>query len=163
ALTHLDAALAQDRALAEAYAARARLRKANADLEGARADFNDAIRLNGALAEARAGRCWLTLEANGDLAQARDDAEAAVLVDSRNVEAQTCRGILQLRANEPGDALASFSAALQVSPGNPEALFGHGIARMRTGDGQGSRDMNRARDFNSHVGQRYAQLGVETR
>lgn len=162
AQAYLDAALAQDDDLAQAYASRARLRKGNGDLDGARADYSAAIRRDNALAEAHAGRCRLNLETNTDLDQARDDAAAAVLSDPRNVEAQICRGILQLRAREPGDALVSFSAALQVEPGNPEALFGHGIARMRTGDAQGSRDMNRARDFSSHVGQRYEQLGVGT-
>lgn len=163
ALTHLDAALVQDDGIAEAHALRARVRKASGDLPGARADYSTAIRLDSALAEARAGRCWLSLEANENLEQARDDAEAAVLADARNVDGQICRGVLQLRANEPGDALASFSAALTVEPGNPEALFGHGIARMRTGDSQGARDMNRARDFSAHVGQRYDELGVRTR
>lgn len=163
ALTHLEAALAQDSNLAEAYALRARVRKASGNLAAARDDYSTAIRLDSALAEARAGRCWLSLEANENLEQARDDAEAGVLADARNVDAQICRGVLQLRANEPGDALASFSAALMVEPGNPEALFGHGIARMRTGDTQGSRDMNRARDFSEHVGQRYDELGVRTR
>ncbi len=163
ALAHLDAALTRDSDLAEAYAARARVRAANGDLASARDDYAAAIRRNGALAEARAGRCRLNLEQNENLDQARDDAEAAVLADARNVEAQICRGILQLRENEPGDALASFSAALQIEPGNPEALFGHGVARMRTGDGQGAQDMNRARGFSEHIGQRYADLGVNTR
>lgn len=162
ALAHLDAAIAIDSNLAGAHAARARVRKANGDIDGARADYSAAIRVDGALAEARAGRCRLNLEANSDLDLAHSDAAAAVLADPRNVEAHICRGILQLRDSEPGDALASFSAALQVEPGNPEALFGHGIARMRTGDSQGARDMNRARDFSSHIGQRYEQLGVGT-
>jgi tetratricopeptide (TPR) repeat protein len=162
AITHLDAALGQDGDLAEAYAVRARAKKATNDLDGARADYSAAIQRDSALAEARAGRCWLSLEAGENLEQARDDAEAAVLADARNVDAQICRGVLQLRAREPEGALTSFAAALAVEPGNPEALFGHGIARMRTGDAQGSRDMNRARDFSEHVGQRYDQLGVQT-
>lgn len=162
AITHLDGALAQDDDLAEAYAVRARAKKETDDLDGARADFSDAIRRDGALADARAGRCRLSLEANENLEQARDDAEAAALSDPRNVEAQICRGILQLRARQPEGALTSFAAALTVEPGNPEALFGHGIARMRTGDSRGSQDMNRARGFSEHVGQRYEQLGVGT-
>ncbi|HRK64859.1 MAG TPA: tetratricopeptide repeat protein, partial [Terricaulis sp.] len=125
--------------------------------------YGAALSFDGALAAARAGRCRLNLEENENLDQARDDAAAAVLADPRNVEALICRGVLQLRDNEPGDALATFSAALQQEPGNPEALFGHGIARMRTGDGQGAQDMNRARGFSEHIGQRYEQLGVSTR
>jgi Flp pilus assembly protein TadD len=78
------------------------------------------------------------------------------------VEAQVCRGILQLRARQNEAALLSFAAALEVEPGNPEALFGHGIARMRAGDSAGSQDMNRARRFSEHIGQRYERLGVAT-
>jgi len=162
ALTHLQAALERDAGLAEAHALRARIRKSGGDLEGARADFSAAIAANGALAAARAGRCRLNLEANQNLDQARDDGEAAVLADARNVEAQICLGVLRLRAREPEAALSAFAAALAVEPGNPEALFGHGVARMRTGDRAGARDMNRARDFSSHVGQRFEQLGVGT-
>lgn len=162
AVTQLDSAIAQNGDLAQAYATRARVKKANNDREGARADFSDAIRRDGALAEARAGRCRLNLEDNENLDQARDDAEAAALADPRNVEGQICRGVLQLREKQNAEALASFTAALAVEPGNPEALFGHGIARMRTGDSQGSRDMNRAREFSEHIGQRYEQLGVNT-
>jgi tetratricopeptide (TPR) repeat protein len=163
ALTHANDAIAQDSAFAEAYAVRGQAKKSSGDIVGAREDFSNAIRLDSGLAEARAGRCWISLEADENLEQARDDAEAAVLADPRSVSAQICRGILQLRAREPEAALASFTAALAVEPGNPEALFGHGIARMRTGDSQGSRDMNRARDFSAHVGQRYVELGVPTR
>ncbi|HRE45400.1 MAG TPA: tetratricopeptide repeat protein [Terricaulis sp.] len=163
AITHLHAALTADPNLAEAHALRARILKQSGDLEGARREYAHAIRIDSALAVARAGRCRLNLETNESLDQARDDAAAGVLADPANVEAQICRGILQLRDREAEAALASFAAALEVEPGNPEALFGHGIARMRTGDSQGSRDMNRARQFSSHIGQRFEQLGVSTR
>lgn len=163
AIAHLHAALTADPNLAEAHALRARILKQSGDIEGARREYAHAIRIDSALAAARAGRCRLNLETNESLDQARDDAAAGVLADPANVEAQICRGILQLRDKEAEAALASFAAALEVEPGNPEALFGHGIARMRTGDSQGARDMNRARQFSSHIGQRFEQLGVSTR
>jgi hypothetical protein len=49
-----------------------------------------------------------------------------------------------------------------VEPGNPTALFGRGVARRRGGDGDGSRDMNQARDFDHHIGEQFDRLGVRT-
>jgi hypothetical protein len=36
------------------------------------------------------------------------------------------------------------------------------VARRRGGDGAGLTDMNQARDFDHHIGERFDQLGVAT-
>lgn len=162
AIGHLDTAIAQDPRSAEALAVRARAKQRAEDAAGARADYNAAIRTNGNLAEARAGRCWLNLLEDTELEQARNDAEAAAAADPRLVEGQICRGILQLRGEEWAHARASFEAALEVEPGNPAALFGRGIARNRSGDRQGTRDMNQARDFDNRITDTFAGYGVNT-
>jgi Flp pilus assembly protein TadD len=79
-----------------------------------------------------------------------------------NVEAQLCRGVLQLRGGDWANARAAFEAALAVEPGNPTALFGRGVARRRSGDNDGRDDMNRARDFDRHIGERFDELRVAT-
>lgn len=162
AVEHFDAALAVDQRAAVALAGRARAKQRLADLDGARADYDAAIRANGALADARGGRCWLNLRQERDLEQARNDAEAGAAADPRHVEAQLCRGVLQLRGGEWANARASFEAVLAVEAGNPVALFGRGVARRRSGDGAGREDMNLARDFDSHIGQAFDDWGVET-
>ncbi len=162
AIEHYDAALEANPRLALAYAHRARARQRLDNAAGARADYDAAIRYNGALAEARAGRCWLNLLEERDLEQARNDAEAAAAADPQNVEGQICRGVLQLRGEEWQGARASFEAALVAEPGNPTALFGRGVARRRGGDGEGREDMNLARDFDRHIGERFDDLGVRT-
>jgi tetratricopeptide (TPR) repeat protein len=162
AIEHYDDAIAADGSLALAYAHRARAKERLGDTDGARADYGSAIQIDGALAEARAGRCWLSLRAQRDLDQARNDAEAAVASDPRQVDAQLCRGVLQLRGGEWANARRSFEAALEVEPGNPTALFGRGVARRRSGDGDGRDDMNQARDFDRHIGEGFDQWGVET-
>jgi len=73
-----------------------------------------------------------------------------------------CRGILQLRNREWGGARTSFEAALAREPGNPVALFGRGVARRRGGDDDGREDMNRARDFDRHIGEKFDAWGVDT-
>jgi len=162
AIAYFDAALSKNARSAEAMAGRARTKQRMGDLGGASADYDQAVRFDGALADARAGRCWLDLNEQRDLVRARNDAEAAVAVDPRNVEAQLCRGVLQLRGGEWANARASFDAALAVEPGNPTALFGRGVARRRSGDNAGRQDMNRARDFDDRIGRSFDEMGVET-
>ncbi|HYD87202.1 MAG TPA: tetratricopeptide repeat protein [Vitreimonas sp.] len=162
AVTEFDAALAANSRNAAALSGRARAKHRMGDLDGAAADYDAAVRADGALAEARAGRCWLDLNEERNFTRARGDADAAVAADPRNVEAQLCRGVLQLREGEWADARASFEAALEVEPGNPTALFGRGVARRRSGDNDGRADMNLARDFDRHIGQRFDDMGVET-
>lgn len=162
AIEHYDDALNEDGRLALAYAHRARAKERLQDLVGAHTDYGEAIRIDGTLAEARAGRCWLNLNQDQDLGQARNDAEAAVAAAPENVDAQICRGVLQLRGGEWANARASFDAALAIQSGNPTALFGRGVARRRSGDNDGRADMNQARDFDGHVGETFDRWGVET-
>jgi tetratricopeptide (TPR) repeat protein len=162
AITSFNSALNHEPRFAVALAGRARAKQRLNDLAGAANDYDQAIRADGNLAEARAGRCWLDLNEARELTRARQDADAAVSSDPRNVEGQLCRGILQLREGEWADAKASFEAALAVESGNPIALFGRGVARRRSGDNDGTEDMNQARDFDGHIGEQFDQLGVRT-
>jgi len=162
AIEHFDDAINADGRLALAYAHRARAKERLEDAAGARADYDSAIRMNGNLADARAGRCWLNLREDRDLAQARNDAEAAVAAEPERVDAQLCRGILQLRGGEWENARRAFEAALAIEPGNATALFGRGVARRRSGDGEGHEDMNQARDFDGHVAEAFDDWGVDT-
>lgn len=162
AITLFNTALSHEPRSARALAGRARAKQRLGDLEGAANDYDQAIRADGNLAEARAGRCWLDLNEERELERARQDAEAAVTADPRNVEGQLCLGVLQLREGEWANAKASFEAALAVESGNPIALFGRGVARRRSGDNDGTEDMNQARDFDGHIGQQFDDLGVRT-
>ncbi len=162
AINFFNAALEHEPRLATAVSSRARAKLRSGDDDGAAEDFNRAIQLDGNLADARAGRCWLDLNADRELPRARGDADAAVAADPSNVEGQLCRGILQLRERQWVDARASFEAVLAIDAGSTTALFGRGIARNRSGDRGGTRDMNQARDFESNISGRFAQLGVQT-
>ena len=162
AITFFNAALDKDPRSATALAGRARAKQRLGDLDGAANDYDQAIRADGNLAVARAGRCWLDLNENRELERARQDADAAVTADARNIDGQLCRGILQLRDGQWADAKTSFEAALAVESGNPIALFGRGVARRRSGDRDGTEDMNQARDFDGHIGEQFDHLGVQT-
>jgi tetratricopeptide (TPR) repeat protein len=150
---------------AAAIAGRARMREALGDDQGAKADFDAAIGIDPHLADALAGRCWLAIRQTRDPASdgpARADAEAAVAAAPRDFNAQTCLGILALRAHQWPQAKAAFDVAVDLRPGDPLALFGRGVARRRGGDGAGLTDMNQARDFDHHIGERFDGLGVAT-
>jgi tetratricopeptide (TPR) repeat protein len=162
AIENFNAALAQDQRSAIALAGRARAKQRLGELDGAAGDYDAAIRQDGDLVEARAGRCWLDLNQGRELGRALRDAEAAVAVEPAHVEAQVCRGVLQLREGQWEAAKASFDAALAIESGNPMALFGRGVARRRSGDGEGREDMNLARDFDGHIGEQFDDLGVRT-
>lgn len=162
AITFFNAALNHDPRSATALAGRARAKQRLGDLDGAANDYDQAIRADGNLAVARAGRCWLDLNENRELERARQDADAAVTADARNIDGQLCRGVLQLRDGQWADAKTSFEAALAVESGNPIALFGRGVARRRSGDNSGTEDMNQARDFDGHIGEQFDHLGVQT-
>ena len=162
AIGFFNTALDADPRSATALSGRARAKQRVGDLAGAANDYDAAIRADGNLAEARAGRCWLDLNEQRELERARNDAEAAAAADPRNVEGQLCRGVLQLRGGEWANARASFDAVLAVEPGNPLALFGRGVARRRSGDNAGREDMNLARDFDGHIGEQFDDMGVET-
>jgi tetratricopeptide (TPR) repeat protein len=156
-------AIAADSQSYQSFSARAGLKHDQQDYAGALDDYNRAIAVNPQYTPALAGRCWTrVLMEDGDLAAARRDADQAATADPRNVQAQLCRGLLQLRAEEWLEAKASYDAALEVEPGNPSALFGRGVARRRSGDGEGREDMNRARDFSSNIGRTFEELGVVT-
>jgi tetratricopeptide (TPR) repeat protein len=162
AIQFFDAALEHEPRRAASLAARARAKQRSGDLQGATQDYDRAVQLDGNLADARAGRCWLDLNENRDLGRARNDADAAVAADPRNIEGQLCRGALQLRDGQWADARTSFEAVLAIESGNPIALFGRGVARRRSGDRDGTEDMNLARDFDGHIGEQFDEMGVET-
>lgn len=162
AITLFNAALDHEPRSAVALAGRARAKQRLGDIEGAANDYSAAIRADDHLVEARAGRCWLDLNENREFERARQDADAAVAANPNYVEGQLCRGVLQLREGQWADAKASFEAALAVESGNPIALFGRGVARRRSGDRDGTEDMNLARDFEANIGAQYDEFGVRT-
>jgi tetratricopeptide (TPR) repeat protein len=161
-ISSFNAALNHEPRSAIALAGRARAKQLLGDLDGAANDYNQAIRANDNLAEARAGRCWLDLNQDREL-HAR--APGCGCRDRRPIRAMSkanCAAAFCNCAKAVGDAKTSFDAALAVESGNPIALFGRGVARRRSGDNDGTEDMNQARDFDGNIGQQFDELGVRT-
>ena len=167
AIEHFNASISADGRNASAFAGRARAKWRQDDLPGALADYDAAIRIDDDLADSHAGRCWVRVTQAGDDDKDNDgpmraDAEAAVRLAPEGLEGQLCLGLLQLRAHQWEPARDTYDTALRLAPGNPTALFGRGIARNRSGDRGGTRDMNQARRFQSRIDATFHSLGVNT-
>jgi tetratricopeptide (TPR) repeat protein len=163
AISAFTRAIDADARYAEAYTRRGAARQRLRDYSGAIVDYDEAIALEPRSALALAGRCWAqVLSEAEDLSRAREDARDAAAIAPELVEAQLCKGLLHLREGEWAQAQEAYEAALAVAPGNAMALFGRGVARRRSGDGEGRDDMNRARDFDRHIARQFEDLGVVT-
>lgn len=97
-------------------------------------------------------------EAMVDCAQAASDQPGSIM-------ANTYAGIAYLQANALDNAVASFDKVLAVSPLDPMALYGGGVAQSRRGDANskaaGSRDMQTAMALWPYVSQKFKDFGVD--
>jgi tetratricopeptide (TPR) repeat protein len=108
-------------------------------------------------------RCWLRMEANIDLERALEDCEAALAAEPNHPVAAAARARLYLRLQRWADAERAFNALL-ANGGRSEsnALYGRGLARIRSGHGaQGERDLREARRRNFDVAREFARIGLD--
>ncbi len=107
------------------------VRQARGDLDAALADLEIARRLapDSPLVRARAAELAFM---RGELRTARREAEAA-RASGDTALARIASGFVELAASRPRAALAHFQAARTLDPGNPGALLGLGLARIRLG------------------------------
>jgi tetratricopeptide (TPR) repeat protein len=162
AVQDYDAAIAADSRLADAYAQRGSAKQGYEEFGQAREDFDRAINIESENAVARAGRCWNRLLQDQGAGDARNDAEVAVRAAPEMFSAQTCLGMAALKVEDYPVALAAYEAAVAIEPGNAEALYGRGVARIRNGQRrEGNDDVDQAQRFNSRADARFRALDVE--
>lgn len=162
AVQDYDAAIAADGRLAAAYAQRGAAKQGYEEYGQAREDFDRAINIDSENAVARAGRCWNRLLQNQSAGDARNDAEVAVRVAPEMFSAQTCLGMAALVLEDYPVALTAYEAAVGIEPGNAEALYGRGLARIRNNNRrEGNDDIDQAQRFNSRADARFRALDVE--
>ncbi|GAN00047.1 hypothetical protein U91I_03710 [alpha proteobacterium U9-1i] len=162
AVEDYDAAIAADGRLAAAYAQRGATKQGYEEYGPARQDFDRAISLESGNAVARAGRCWNRLLQAQGAGDARNDAEEAVRTDAGSLTARLCLGMSALKQEDWTAALAAYEAAVALEPGNAEALYGRGVARIRSGHRrEGNDDVDLAQRFNSQADARFRALDVE--
>jgi tetratricopeptide (TPR) repeat protein len=58
-------------------------------------------------------------------------------------------------------ALIDYDAALRINPANAWALYGRGVARVRSGDiRRGNNDLQKANELDPSIPKAYEEIGV---
>jgi Flp pilus assembly protein TadD len=129
----IGAGAVQGGELADLYAARARAYRAQADLDHAIADFDEAIRIAPArpfLVELR-GNAWL---AKRDYPKAIADYERALQLNPKLIPAYIGRASAHFAKGELDAALADYQAAIELNPKGAALYLQRGHVWRRKGD-----------------------------
>jgi tetratricopeptide (TPR) repeat protein len=127
------------------------------------ADFSRVIKLQPDDAEAFLKRS-LSYIGQGDYDRALADCHQAIRLSrtSEATEGHNSCGNAYFRKVDMENAILDFDAALKLWPEYPEALYGRGCAKVRSGDVVGGQsDMEQARKFKPEIETVEAKLGIK--
>ncbi|MBH9551564.1 retropepsin-like aspartic protease [Inhella gelatinilytica] len=79
-------------------------------------------------------RCWLRARLSQQLEAALKDCQAAIEGDEENPAFRDSLGWLQLRRNQPEEALKAFNQALKRKPDHAWALVGRSLSQRQRGE-----------------------------
>lgn len=162
AIRDLDAAIAIDKANSVAFFNRGYARFAQSEYPKAIADYTSAIELEPNFGLAYNNRCLARAIAGQDLLQALADCDIALKLTPVNLDVRDTRGFIYLKLGDAALALNEYENALQIDPNRAVALFGRGLARIRTGDVKGGEgDQAAARTINPEVDEQFAFYGLK--
>lgn len=162
AIRDLNAAIAVDRNNPNVYFNRGYARFAKREYQKAIADYTAAIELDENFGTAYNNRCLTRAIAGQELLRALADCDVALRLMPVNLDVRDTRGFIYLKLGDPALALNEYNAALEKDPNRATALFGRGLARIRTGDARGGEgDKAAARTINPEVGQQFAVFGLD--
>jgi protein O-mannosyl-transferase len=116
---------------------RGNMRRPKGDLSGARADYDEAIRLRPTYAEAYNNRGNLRQE-QGDVTGALEDYAAAIRHDPSYVLTWHNRGNLHLTQGRWTNAIADYTQSLDLDPLDAETYLNRANARSNVGDAAGA-------------------------
>jgi len=120
-LTLASRLIAGDPATAEEFHKRGTQRAAEGNLDGAIADFTEALKLDPKLGAALVGR-GNARAMQRESAAAMEDFDAAIALDAKNAAAWIGRGNAKANADDPDGAIADWSRAIELDPKNPKPL-----------------------------------------
>jgi tetratricopeptide (TPR) repeat protein len=145
---------------AYAYNNRGTVRESRGDLEGAIADFTEALRLDSSSFQAYANRA-VARQQKGDIDGALSDYDEALRLDPTYARAYANRGAARAMKGNLTGALADFDEAVARSGPNPILMNNRGMARRQKGDLDGAiADFTEAIRLHPRYGQAYANRGA---
>lgn len=160
-LQDFDKAIALQPKNANAHFNRALTRERMGHLAEALADVQQVLALGLKSGAVYRARCSIRLK-TGHLDEALADCQEAVRHQPRNPEFLDTLAFVHLRRKSDVQARATYDTALSLSPWQPVALYGRGIAKRRMGDiASGDADMAAAKAIQPDVAQRFKGYGVQ--
>lgn len=160
ALNELGEALELDPSSADAHHARARLRAAQSDRDGAFEDFARVIELSPANALAYADRAELFL-ADGELDKAARDLTRAIRAAPGNAHYLLRRGIVRSEAGDYARALEDFTASLERNDAQALTYYHRGLAHAALNDFDAAiADYNAALRIDPELADAYLNRGL---
>ena len=118
---------------AEAFLLRGQLFAKRQDLDTARLDCLEALRLDDRYAAAESELGWLALEMN-DLEEARRRFERAAELDDESADALVGLGLLAEREGDDATAIQSYQQALSLDRSSSRAHYQLGLTQLRSGN-----------------------------
>jgi len=130
------------------------------DYDQAIADYDQAIRLDPQNADYFASRCRGRVLVGRDLPAALMDCSESLRLRPADTATLVSRGLVQLRLGAFDKALEDYGAAVAQNGRDAEALYGRGIARIKSGDAAGGEaDIAAARAIEPDVADAHAWPG----
>jgi tetratricopeptide (TPR) repeat protein len=134
-------------------------RQEKGDLDGALADYNEAISLDPHNIEALSRRA-LAERDKGKWDAALADYNSVLAYAPDNADAYSNRGYVKQTKGDLDGALADYSEALSLKPTSAEAFYNVGLIKVRRGDIDGGIEaFNKALDLNPKLARAYYNRG----
>jgi tetratricopeptide (TPR) repeat protein len=141
------------------FSARGFARQQKGDLDGALADYNQAIKLDPHNVEALSRRA-LAERDKGNWDGALADFNSVLAFAPDNADAYSNRGYVKQTKGDLDGALADYTEALSLKPTSAEAFYNVGLIKVRRGDIDGGMEaFSKAIDLNPKLARAYFSRG----